>query len=273
MRRDDIRAALESACALSAHTEYVVAGSLSVLGLLDQPPQDMSMSIDIDFFPLRDPGRASDIAAVLGEDSDFHQRNGYYLDAISPALPTLPKGWEDRLVRVELGSVTACFLDVHDTAISKYARGEAQDLRWLDAGFAAGLLRPSIVRARMRFSTEFYDDAERERAWSALRAHEAALLPASGLSRPLLEAVRGHTSREVADIDRDSGEYVGEVLWCDAVHLVQAVDANEQLIHALPQLAEVPQCGEWVCVRYQDGALEVEPVDPLAEKPDTPSPC
>jgi hypothetical protein len=180
----------------------------------------MSMSIDIDFFPLRDPGRASDIAAVLGEGSDFHQRHGYYLDAIAPELPTLPDGWHDRLVRIEFGTVTACFLDVHDTAVSKYARSEAQDLRWLDAGYAAGLLKAPIVRARMRFATEFYDDAERERAWSALRAHEAALMPGGELHLGLLAAVRQPSYRKIAELDRAAGEYVGAVLWADAARIV-----------------------------------------------------
>lgn len=83
MRCEDIQKALEAACVVSNHHEFVVAGSLSVLGLIETPPERMSMSIDIDFYPLRDPGRASDIASVLGEDSDFHARHGYYLEAWS----------------------------------------------------------------------------------------------------------------------------------------------------------------------------------------------
>lgn len=58
MRLEDIQAALEAAHEVSNHNEFVVAGSLSVLGLMTIPPERMAMSIDIDFFPLRDPGRA-----------------------------------------------------------------------------------------------------------------------------------------------------------------------------------------------------------------------
>jgi hypothetical protein len=41
MRRDDIRKALEAAHAISNHHEFVIAGSLSVLGLIDTPPEQM----------------------------------------------------------------------------------------------------------------------------------------------------------------------------------------------------------------------------------------
>lgn len=87
MRLEEIQKALEAACAVSNHHHFVIAGSLSVLGLMDEPPSRMSMSIDIDFYPKNDPGRASDIAKELGEDTEFHEKNGYYLDAVSPYLP------------------------------------------------------------------------------------------------------------------------------------------------------------------------------------------
>lgn len=45
MRRQHIQQALNAALAISNHHEFVIAGSLSVLGLLDQPPEFMSMSI------------------------------------------------------------------------------------------------------------------------------------------------------------------------------------------------------------------------------------
>jgi hypothetical protein len=163
MRRDDIRKALEAACAISNHHEFIVAGSLSVLGLIDTPPKQMSMSIDIDFFPLRDPGRANDIAAVLGEGSDFHLRHGYYLDAISPELPVLPEGWRDRLVPVQLGQTIAFFLDVHDAAVSKYARGELNDYRWLEAGYEARILMLNVVENRIRFGTLYFDDEDQRK--------------------------------------------------------------------------------------------------------------
>lgn len=175
MRREDIQRALEAASAVSSHHEFVIAGSLSVLGLLATPPERMSMSIDIDFYPMRDPGGAADIAAVLGEDSDFHERNGYYLDAISPELPVLPEGWRDRLVKVELGLTTAFFLDVNDTAVSKYARGAENDYRWLEAGYEVKILNIDTIASRVRFGTTYYDDEDRRKTANGLLMHRIAM--------------------------------------------------------------------------------------------------
>ena len=91
---------MEEARAISHHFEFVIIGSLSVLGVAGiRPPDVMSMSIDIDFYPLRDPGRANDISKILGEGegSDFHLTYGFYLDPVSPNLATLPDGWEGRM--------------------------------------------------------------------------------------------------------------------------------------------------------------------------------
>jgi hypothetical protein len=43
MLRKEIQAALEAAAAISIHHEFVVAGSLSVLGLLAAPPELMAV--------------------------------------------------------------------------------------------------------------------------------------------------------------------------------------------------------------------------------------
>lgn len=157
MLRKEIQAALEAAAAISNHSEFVVAGSLSVLGLLAAPPELMAVSIDIDFYPLRDPQYAYAFVKVLGENSEFHQLNGYYLDPISPDLPALPMGWQDRLVKLQLGGITAYFLEIHDTAISKYARCADNDLVWLESGYENGLLDWDTVAARARFGLDELD--------------------------------------------------------------------------------------------------------------------
>ena len=54
MLRSEIQVALEAAAKISLHREFVIAGSLSVLGYKEIPPEMMSLSIDIDFFPLGD---------------------------------------------------------------------------------------------------------------------------------------------------------------------------------------------------------------------------
>jgi hypothetical protein len=157
---------------LSGHTEFVVIGSLSVLGLhgvQDRIPPEMTMSIDVDVYTRADPGRIFDLLPALGEGSAFHRAHGIYLDAVSPKLPTLPQGWEARLIRIQREGVTAWFLDPHDAAVSKLARAEPRDVRWVLAGVQSGLISAPIVNTRMR-DTQFFDNEEKARAAAAFDA-------------------------------------------------------------------------------------------------------
>lgn len=101
MNREHIQRLLGEAAKLTKHRDYVIIGSLSVLGAVAAPPDAMVFSIDIDLYPKNDPGRTAEIASHLGLGSDFEQSNGYFADVVSPMLPTLPEGWQQRLIRIE----------------------------------------------------------------------------------------------------------------------------------------------------------------------------
>lgn len=111
MNRDDIKRLLDEAMKITNHRDYVIIGSLSVLGAVAHPPISMTGSIDIDLYPKNDPGRTFEIANKLGLGSDFEQTYGYYADAVSPMLPTLPDGWEQapdsRCFRFRCGSLVS----------------------------------------------------------------------------------------------------------------------------------------------------------------------
>jgi hypothetical protein len=169
-------ALLAEASALSGHQDFVVIGSLSILGLAQDMalPADMMVSIDVDCYTLHDPGRIFDLVAALGEGSPWHRRHGYYLDAVTPALPTLPDGWSGRLIMVARQGVRAWFLDPNDAALSKYARGEPRDQRWIRAGILHGAISLPITAARMRH-TAFFDQQEERRAQAQIEADGAWL--------------------------------------------------------------------------------------------------
>jgi hypothetical protein len=169
MKLDLIFGLLKEASAKLGHTEFVIIGSLSVLaleGLFDVPP-DMTMSNDVDCYTLHDPERIFDIVPLLGENSPRHLESGYFLDAVTPALPSLPDGWRARLSRVERDGVVAWFLDPNDAALSKYARGEPRDRRWIRAGIRAGVVSLPMVKSRFK-SVGFLDDEEQSRAKALL---------------------------------------------------------------------------------------------------------
>ncbi|MFN0301523.1 MAG: DUF6036 family nucleotidyltransferase [Burkholderiales bacterium] len=168
MKRIELARLLKAAKRLSKHREFVVIGSLSVLGSAADPPPAMIGSIDVDFYPKADPGRIDEIVRGLGEGSAFHQRYGVYADPVSPHLASLPDGWERRLVALRLGSeVIAWCLEPNDAAVSKYVRCEERDRVWCRAGLAHRILSARTIRLRLRV-TFIVEPGEIERARAAL---------------------------------------------------------------------------------------------------------
>lgn len=162
MKREHLFKLFNEARRLTGHQDYVVVGSLSILGTQDENelPREMSMSTDIDGYSRADPGRIHDASPDLGEGSRFHQENGYYLDPVSPSLPSLPEGWRARMNCLAQGGVNIWFLDPDDAAVSKYARSQPNDLRWIRAGVLAGLI--SLPKVKARLATTSFLDADEE---------------------------------------------------------------------------------------------------------------
>lgn len=168
MKRGDLRLLFARARDLCGHTDYVVLGSLAVLGYSGTVPRRMAASLDVDAFTKADPGPIFDLAAELGQGSPFDAEHGYYLDPISPSVATLPDGWESRLNPVALDpGLVSWFLEVNDTAVSKYARMEPRDREWIRPGLSAGILSLDTVEERFAV-TSFLDATESLRAREAL---------------------------------------------------------------------------------------------------------
>lgn len=149
MNREQLHALLVQAKARIRHSDFVIVGSLAILGAVQQPPGTMVVSIDVDAYLKNDPARTGELVEALGQGSPFEDEHGYYLDPVSPRLPSFPEGWEARLILLDFGDVRAFFVDPNDVAVSKYMRGEDRDLRWLRAGLQAGLLDLSVIERRI----------------------------------------------------------------------------------------------------------------------------
>lgn len=149
MNRLHLHALLRKAKALSGHREFVIVGSLAILGAVADPPDAMVMSIDVDTYMKADPGRTGELCEALGQGSPFEDEHGYYLDPVSPNLPSFPEGWQDRLILIDFGDVRAFFVDPNDVAVSKYIRGDERDMRWLREGLSSGLLNIDTIERRM----------------------------------------------------------------------------------------------------------------------------
>jgi hypothetical protein len=270
MRREQIAQVLRAAKDISNHTEYVIAGSLSVLGLVETPPEMMSMSIDIDFYPLRDPGRAEEIAFALGEDSDWHQRHAFYLDPIHPELPVLPTGWRERLVAHEMGGVTAYFLEVNDIAVSKYARSAPNDFRWIEAGYNAGLLNLDTIKARSEWGTDYPDEADRVKLRNGLALHAAAMRADKTLNDGVLSFMHSRQYGKIQKADDSDCSYTGRILYADALNAVQFLGNGVMVIHDVSKIgADLPLEIELTIAFDEEGKVHIEG---LQDNHDSPRP-
>ena len=189
MRREDLRRLFARARDLCGETEYVVFGSLAVLGIAGTVPARMAASVDVDAFSKSDPARIFELTSMLGQGSQFEADHGYYLDPISPRVATLPGGWEERLLRLQLEpDLVVWFLEPNDAAVSKYARMEPRDREWIRPGLQAGVLSMAIIEARFA-QTTFLDALESARARAALD-RRPALDPREPSETPRPQTVR-----------------------------------------------------------------------------------
>ena len=77
----------------------------------------------------------------------------YYAQGVDERTATLPRGWRERLVKINnpntLG-ITGLCLDVHDLAISKYVAGREKDREFAHELAKQRIVRRDILIARER---------------------------------------------------------------------------------------------------------------------------
>jgi hypothetical protein len=131
MKRSELEHLIRAAGSISDDTEVVVIGSQSILGQFPDAPPVLLVSAEADLYPLNHPELADLIDGSIGEGSPFHEQFGYYAQGVGERTATLPRGWQERLVKVvnpnTRGVVGLC-LEVNDLAVSKYVAGREKDL-------------------------------------------------------------------------------------------------------------------------------------------------
>jgi hypothetical protein len=164
MQRSQLEHLIRAAAEITNEYEFVVIGSQSIVGAVDSPPVQCLLSMEADIYPLRNPELADLIDGAIGELSPFHQHFGYYAQGVGPRTAHLPRGWQQRLVRLQTagtnGRVAYC-LDPIDLFVSK-----ACAAREKDAVFDRALLASGVVdlAAALRRAGELEDVQESARA-------------------------------------------------------------------------------------------------------------
>ena len=136
--------------------EFVVIGSQAILGSHEKPPESMLQSLEVDIYPLRDPGSADMIDGALGDGSQFHAAYGYYAHGVGPETAKAPSGWQERLVKRDVprrpgsdGTIVAWCLEVHDLVLSKCAAGRERDWQYAREALRAQIVDPHVLLTRI----------------------------------------------------------------------------------------------------------------------------
>jgi len=146
VKRDEFEHVIRAAVAI-VHDELIVVGSQAILARYPDAPSDLLVSDELDLYPRTHPERAIELDALIGAGSQFEETFGYRAHGVAPETSMLPDGWEQRLVRVEVGRIdggvaVAWALEPHDLVLAKLAAGRQQDY-----DFVVGALRAHLVES------------------------------------------------------------------------------------------------------------------------------
>ena len=153
MKRSELEHLIRAAGSIANDPEIVVIGSQAVLGQFPNAPARLLMSAEADLFPLHRPELADLIDGSIGEGSRFHEQFGYYAQGVGERTAVLPKGWRNRLVRIENANtrgVSGLCLEVHDLAISKHVASREKDLEFTRELARHGMTNSKILLARLK---------------------------------------------------------------------------------------------------------------------------
>lgn len=175
MQRPQLEHLIRAAGEITNQYEFVVVGSQALVGVVDSPPPECTLSMEADIYPMQAPELADLIDGSIGELSIFHDHFGYYAQGVGPETAHLPRGWRDRLVRLQTAGTNqriAYCLDPVDLFVSK-----ACAEREKDAVFNRALLRHGIVQLEVALQRvrQLEDPGEAQRAEAWIRRLAAAV--------------------------------------------------------------------------------------------------
>jgi hypothetical protein len=164
-----------------------IIGSQAILAEWPEAPPTMTASPKIDAFPANaklwetqekakhpgeDPEASEHINALFGEGSQFHRTHGFYIDGVDENTATLPADRQTRAIMrpVAVGDrlVTAIAPCPEDIIVSKLARLDDKDKKFILAFHAVRPLDPDVIESRIRSSR--MDLAVANRAVAYIRA-------------------------------------------------------------------------------------------------------
>jgi Nucleotidyltransferase of unknown function (DUF6036) len=184
---DDLIETVRTISRLFQSEEVFIIESQSILLSWPDAPLIMRTSGEIDAYPgnARDwevtrkaldpddePEASEEIAALLGEGSDFHKEHGFYIDGVDENTARLPHDWTQRAIYhpidVDGRKVLAIAPCPEDIVVSKLARMSAKDKEFVIAYHRARALDPKLLEDRIEATN--LDSAIAQRALGFIRS-------------------------------------------------------------------------------------------------------
>lgn len=175
MTREQLEHVLRAASRIADEAEVVVIGSQSILG--SHPEEDLpleattSIEADVTFFDDPDDRKADLVDGAIGELSPFHETFGYYAQGVSIITAVLPRGWRDRIVRLDTPGTApghGLCLDPYDCVVAKLAAGRAKDTAFADALVQERLIDLDLLARRVEILDAHHLVLQRIRDWIAV---------------------------------------------------------------------------------------------------------
>ncbi|MFM9900116.1 MAG: DUF6036 family nucleotidyltransferase [Polaromonas sp.] len=173
MQRSELAHVLRASAAIADETSFVLVGSQAILLLLDQPPDELLRSTEIDLYPALHPEKANLIDGAIGALSTFHDTFGYHADGVGPESASLPDGWMDRAVLTYIDNVTVICPDLHDLTVSKCAAGRHKDAHYVRTLLQHRLVELDLLVVRIALLDPARHDLTHITQWTQRRAQEA----------------------------------------------------------------------------------------------------
>ena len=149
MKRELLLELVAEAARIAGDRELVMIGSQVVHAATGEVPAEVVMSRECDLLLDESDPIAVAIDRDLGPDSKLAAERFVHVDIVSSTFPTLPAGWEERLVSLAPAVPNLRCLEIHDLVISKLAAARLKDYELVAVLLDSGLADVEVVRQRI----------------------------------------------------------------------------------------------------------------------------
>lgn len=158
MKRRDLEHLAWVVGSLTEAWDILVLNSPALLAVYPDAPESLASECIAEMSTRSANPNSVVMEAAVGPKSHFARHYGYGARFVSPATRALPKGWEQRLHTVRsqrTGLTAACCLEIHDLAVSLYALGRHEDLKFIAGLAAERLLNREVLLDRLAVTPGF----------------------------------------------------------------------------------------------------------------------